>query len=339
MRADKQSTEESGSRDRANRIQAAKQRRHNAIKAGAASESGRRSVGLQTILQAQDLHYPGQAGESAREKHRKHHLPFDIDAGIVGRPLIFANRANPIAQRRTPEKDEDDHCQRHGDNQPPVQSSTGKERRIANRQRQTRQLRGGDQPSRFRNVVDARGRRVKQDAVQQIIHHLHRDLIEHDCAKDFIDIKIGFEESSQAAIQSPSQKSAQQRQTDDEKIKSAWRFGKFGRHAHITQRQRNGCASQGAGDHLPFAADIDHAAAKGNRNADSDKQNRRRLDQGFGRGVFSADRALKHSGISVQWISAQSSEQDRSDNQSQRQRDNHRRKIDQPLKARDQRPS
>ena len=136
-----------------------------------------------------------------------------------------------------------------------------KKMRIANRQRETRQLRRADQPGCFGYVVKARFRRIQQYAVKQKIHHLHGDLIEHDRAQDLVHIEVRFEETSQPAIERAGQKAADERTSYDDQIKCAGRFRHLGRDARLTQYERDGDASQSAGDHLPFPADIDHAAA------------------------------------------------------------------------------
>ena len=94
-----------------------------------------------------------------------------------------------------------------------------------------------------------------------------------------------------------------------------------------------GHAGQGARDHLPFAADVDHAAAESDRDADADEENRRRLDQRLRHRILGAGRALQHKVVGFQRVRIQREQQYRGDQQRQKQGDDDRRKVNQPVET------
>ena len=77
-------------------------------------------------------------------------------------------------------------------------------------------MRRCDQPRCLGNVVDTRLGRIQQDAVEQIIHQLHGDLVQHDSAENLVDIEVGFEETCQSSIERASKKTANQRAGNDD---------------------------------------------------------------------------------------------------------------------------
>ena len=217
-----------------------------------------------------------------------------------------------------------------------MQARAGEDPGIAQRQRQSGQLRRGDQTRCFGNVVEARHGWIEQDAIEQEVHHLHGNLVEHDGAEDLVDAEVGFQESRQPPIERSGQEAADQCAGNDEQVECARRLRHFGWNAQVAQHKRDGRASQSARDHLAFAADVDHAAAEGDRDADAHEQDGRGFYQGLGCRIFRADSALEHEAESRQRVGIQRDQQRGRHDQRQQQRDQHRREIDQPIQLRRQ---
>ena len=101
-----------------------------------------------------------------------------------------------------------------------------------------------------------------------------------------------------APVKAAKQEGDQQRQRHHQKTQ------------RIAERQRDRRAGQGAGDHLPFAADIDHAAAEGHRDADAHEEDGRRFGQRIGGGILVAEGPSPHGGEGLAGVRVQDEQDD-----------------------------
>jgi hypothetical protein len=100
--AHQQPAEEDRRRDRADGVQSAEERRHDAVESRPGGEACGRAVGLQPVLQAEHLHHPRQPSEAARQEHRQDHLPLHVDSGVARRALVLADGADAVADGGAP---------------------------------------------------------------------------------------------------------------------------------------------------------------------------------------------------------------------------------------------
>ena len=207
-----------------------------------------------------DLDATGKAGEGAGDDHCERHIALDADAAVAGRAALGSAGPHLVAEARLPHEEVDEDCQDQGDEDAIVEAPCD-----------ASDLDGGRQSGALRRsgARERLGRVEQRDAEAEGVE-LGRDVVQHDGRQQLADLQLRLQYARDEAPQRTAQHCGQQGQGQDDGLRQ------------VAERQGDRGEAQDAHGHLALGADVDDAAAVGDRDAQRDDAQRDHPDEDLG---------------------------------------------------------
>ena len=280
-------------------MQAAEQRRDDAVEACALREAGGPAFGDESMrFRSEDEHRAGNASTRTREGKRLDDAPLHGHAGVPRRIGVVSDRSKTHPERAAEEQHVPEHGDEDGDDHTEMQPG------VPGQQRKIRIL---GQPFGLLNL-DRPRRLVGQQVLQQKAEELRSDDVHHDGAENLVDPCVGLQCAGNRTPDATADGAADQDQRDQE---NPWQ---------VRQRKCHRRREDRADNDLSFTTDVDDPGSKGNTDAHADEQQRRRLDRGVCQLVPTTEGTVEQSRVARDRVGPKGQQHDRSDGERNRHR-------------------